>query len=157
MRACVLAGLAVIVLAGAVARADSTSPMTTTTTTATSPPPTPPPPILPPPKADDTAAPARTDPVQLDRAYKRAKYTRNIGVGLAAPGIALSIVGGVLIGFGSTSPNLFDQIDKIIAGVITGGVGLVIGIPGIYFWSTGQDDMDSVVWRRRQMLISSPR
>ena len=112
--------------------------------------------LLPPPKADDTAAPARVDPVQLDRAYKRAKYTRNIGVGLAAPGIALSIVGGVLIGFGSTSPNLFDQIDKIIAGVITGGVGLVVGIPGIYFWSTGQDDMDSVVWRRRQMLTSSP-
>jgi hypothetical protein len=150
MRARVVAAL---VLAAAVARADA-NPSTPT------PAPTPPPapvPLSPPPKADDTAAPARVDPVQLDRAYKRAKYTRNIGLGLAAPGIALSIVGGVLIGFGSTSPNLFDQIDKIIAGVITGGVGLVIGIPGIYFWSTGQDDMDSVVWRRRQLLTSSPR
>ena len=112
--------------------------------------------LLPPPKADDSLAPARVDPVLLDRAYKRAQNTRNLGIGLAAPGVALSILGGVLIGFGSTSPNLFDQVDKIIAGVITGGAGLVIGIPGVYFWSTGQDDMDSVVWRRRQMLTSSP-
>ncbi|MGZ3429307.1 MAG: hypothetical protein ACXVCV_21795, partial [Polyangia bacterium] len=88
--------------------------------------------------------------------YKRAQNTRNTGIGLAAPGVALSILGGVLIGFGSTSINLFDQVDKIIAGVITSGAGLVIGIPGVYFWSTGQDDMDSVVWRRRQLLTSSP-
>ena len=113
--------------------------------------------LLPPPKADDSLAPARVDQALLDRAYKRAQATRNIGIGLAAPGVALSILGGVLIGFGSTSPNLFDQVDKIIAGVITSGAGLVIGIPGVYFWSTGQDDMDSVVWRRRQMLTSSPR
>ena len=144
MRALVVASL---VLAAAVARADAPTP----------PPLSGPPVVLPPPKADDTQAPARVDPAQLDRAYKRAKYTRNIGIGLAAPGIALSVVGGVLIGFSSTIPNLFDQLDKVIAGVITGGVGLVVGIPGIYFWSTGQDDMDSVVWRRRQLLTSSPR
>jgi hypothetical protein len=113
--------------------------------------------LLPPPRADDSQSPARVDPALLDRAYKRAKTTRNIGIGLAAPGVALTLLGGVLIGFGSTSPNLFDQVDKIIAGVITGGVGLVIGIPGVYFWSTGQDDMDSVVWRRRQILTSSPK
>ena len=112
--------------------------------------------LLPPPKADDSLAPARVDAALLDRSYKRARNTRNIGIGLAAPGVALSVLGGVLIGFGSTSPNLFDQVDKIIAGVITCGVGLVIGIPGVYFWSTGQDDMDSVVWRRRQLLTSSP-
>jgi hypothetical protein len=107
---------------------------------------------LPPlPKVDDTLSPVRVDASLLDRAYKKAKYTRNIGIGLAAPGVALTVLGSVLVGFGSASPNLFDQIDKIIAGVITCGVGLVIGIPGIYFWSTGQDDMDSVVWRRRQL------
>jgi len=117
----------------------------------------PPKPLLPPlPKADDTLAPARVDAALLDRAYKRAQGTRNIGIGLAAPGVALSILGGVLIGFGSTSPNLFDQVDKIIAGVSTCGAGLVIGIPGVYFWSTGQDDMDSVVWRRRQLISSPP-
>jgi hypothetical protein len=114
-------------------------------------------PILPPaPRADDSLAPARVDAALLDRSYKRAQNTRNTGIGLAAPGVALSILGGVLIGFGSTSINLFDQVDKIIAGVITSGAGLVIGIPGVYFWSTGQDDMDSVVWRRRQLLTSSP-
>jgi hypothetical protein len=108
--------------------------------------------VLPPvPRADDSQAPARVDAALLDRAYKKAQNTRNIGIGLAAPGVALTVLGGVLIGFGSTSPNLFDQIDKIIAGVITAGAGLVIGIPGVYFWSTGQDDMDSVVWRRRQL------
>src|SRR5262249_4158899 len=119
--------------------------------------PTPPKPVLlPPPKADDSQAPARLDAAELDRSYKRAQNTRNIGIGLAAPGVALSLLGGVLIGFGSTSPNLFGQVDKIHAGVITGGVGLAMGIPGVYFWSTGQDDMDSVVWRRRQILTSSP-
>ena len=109
--------------------------------------------VLPPvPKADDSQAPARVDAALLERAYKKAQNTRNVGIGLAAPGVALTVLGGVLIGFGSGSPNLFDQIDKIIAGVITTGAGLVIGIPGVYFWSTGQDDMDSVVWRRRQLL-----
>lgn len=109
-------------------------------------------PILPPlPRPDDSLAPARVDRALLDRSYKRAQATRNVGVGLAAPGIALTVLGGVLIGFGAHTPNIFDQIDKIIAGVITGGVGLVIGIPGVYFWSTGQDDMDTVVWRRKQL------
>jgi hypothetical protein len=135
--------LAAALLAAPVARADSK--------------PKPPKPVLlPPPKADDSLAPARVDSAMLDRSYKRAQNTRNLGIGLAAPGVALSILGGVLIGFGSTSPNLFDQVDKIIAGVITCGGGLIIGIPGVYFWSTGQDDMDSVVWRRKQLTSSSP-
>ena len=134
------AGVVLVIVAG-VAHADPKAPK----------------PILPPaPRADDSLAPARVDAALLDRSYKRAQNTRNTGIGLAAPGVALSILGGVLIGFGSTSINLFDQVDKIIAGVITSGAGLVIGIPGVYFWSTGQDDMDSVVWRRRQLLTSSP-
>lgn len=114
-------------------------------------------PALPPlPRPDDSLAPARVDAALLDRSYRRAQATRNIGVGLATPGIALTVLGGVLIGFGVNSPNIFDEIDKVIAGVITGGVGLVIGIPGVYFWSTGQDDMDTVVWRKRQLTSSPP-
>ncbi|MGZ3427561.1 MAG: hypothetical protein ACXVCV_12975 [Polyangia bacterium] len=137
----VLAAVVALVIVAGVAHADPKAPK----------------PILPPaPRADDSLAPARVDAALLDRSYKRAQNTRNTGIGLAAPGVALSILGGVLIGFGSTSINLFDQVDKIIAGVITSGAGLVIGIPGVYFWSTGQDDMDSVVWRRRQLLTSSP-
>ena len=137
----VAATLAVVMLAATVASAEPTPAK---------------PVLLPPPKADDSLAPARVDAALLDRSYKRARNTRNLGIGLAAPGVALSILGGVLIGYGSTSPNLFDQVDKIIAGVITCGAGLVIGIPGVYFWSTGQDDMDSVVWRRRQLTSSPP-
>jgi hypothetical protein len=140
-RVAVAVAVAVVTLAATVARAEPKADK---------------PLLLPPPKADDSLAPARVDAALLDRSYKRARNTRNIGIGLAAPGVALSILGGVLIGFGSTSPNLFDQVDKIIAGVITAGAGLVIGIPGVYFWSTGQDDMDSVIWRRRQLVTSSP-
>jgi hypothetical protein len=112
-------------------------------------------PVLPPPpRPDDSLAPARVDPALLDRSYERAQTTRNVGVALAAPGIALTVLGGVLIGFGATrdSHAIFDQLDKYLAGAITDVVGVVIGIPGVYYWSTGQDDMDSVVWRRRQLM-----
>lgn len=119
----------------------------------------PPKPVLPivplPPRADDSLAPARMDPSLLDRAYKRAQTRRNVGIGLAAPGVALTVLGGVLIGFGARDPNLFAELDEIIGGVISGASGLVLGIPGVYFWSTGQDDMDSVVWRRKQLTSST--
>jgi hypothetical protein len=111
--------------------------------------------LLPPPKADDSQAPPRVDAALLDRSYKRAQTRRNIGIGLAAPGVALTVLGGVLIGFGTQDPNLFAELNEIIGGVITGAGGLVLGIPGVYFWSTGQDDMDSVVWRRKQLTSSS--
>jgi hypothetical protein len=99
----------------------------------------------------DSDAPARVDAAMLDRAYRRAQATRNIGISLAGPGVALTILGSVVVGFGARDPNLFDQGSEIFAGAITAAVGLAIGIPGVYFWSTGQDDMDSVVWRRRQL------
>lgn len=110
----------------------------------------------PPPKADDSLAPVRIDASLLDRAYARAQTRRNIGIGLAAPGVALTVLGGVLIGFGARDPNLFAELDEIIGGVISSAGGLVLGIPGVYFWTTGQDDMDSVVWRRKQ-LTAPPR
>ena len=66
------------------------------------------------------------------------------------------LVGGVLIGFGSTSPNLFDQVDRDHRRRHLRRRGLVIGVPGVYFWTTGQDDMDSVVWRRQQLTSSPP-
>ncbi|MGZ3408526.1 MAG: hypothetical protein ACXVAN_18875, partial [Polyangia bacterium] len=95
----VLAAVVALVIVAGVAHADPKAPK----------------PILPPaPRADDSLAPARVDAALLDRSYKRAQNTRNTGIGLAAPGVALSILGGVLIGFGSTSINLFDQVDKII-------------------------------------------
>jgi hypothetical protein len=107
-------------------------------------------------KADDSQAPARVEPAMLDRAYRRAQATRNIGLGLAVPGIALTIVGGV-VAFGAVSdPNIFDQGSKIYGGAISAAVGLAVSIPGIYFWTTGQDDMDSVTWRRRELTLMPP-
>jgi hypothetical protein len=119
-------------------------------------PPKAPKPILPPVlKPDDSQAPARVDSAMLDRAYKRAQATRNVGISLAAPGIALTLLGGV-VAFGARDPNLFDEGSKIFGGAISAAIGLAISIPGIYFWVTGQDDMDSVTWRRQQLFSVPP-
>jgi hypothetical protein len=119
-------------------------------------PPKPPKPIPPPVlKPDDSQAPARVDSGMLDRAYKRAQATRNVGISLAAPGIGLTLLGGV-VAFGAHDPNLFDQGSKIFGGALAAAIGLAISIPGVYFWVTGQDDMDSVTWRRRQLTSVPP-
>jgi hypothetical protein len=120
-------------------------------------PPKPPKPILPAVlKADDSQAPARVDPPMLDRAYRRAQATRNIGIGLAVPGLALTIGGGVAAFGAASDPNIFDQGSKIFGGAIAAAVGLAVSIPGIYFWVTGQDDMDVVTWRRRELMSTPP-
>jgi hypothetical protein len=112
-----------------------------------------PPPLI---KPDDSQAPARVDPAQLDRAYHRARTTRNVGLSLAIPGIALTLAGGVVLIFTSRAQQIFTQSSQIIGGTISTAAGLAIAVPGIYFWTTGQDDMDSVVWRRQQLTSSPP-
>jgi hypothetical protein len=151
MRAAV-AVLVLSLMAPNAARAQSPPPDSAPTKGKASKPAKAPKPILPPVlKPVDSEAPARVDAAMLDRAYHRAQATRNIGIGLAGPGVALTILGAVVVGFGTRDPNLFDQGSEIFAGAITAAAGFAIGIPGVYFWSTGQDDMDSVVWRRRQL------
>jgi hypothetical protein len=103
------------------------------------------------PKPDDSAAPARFDPQLLQRMYGRAKAKRNFGIGLATPGVALSLLGGVVVAFGAYDPNLLSRATELISGGAAALVGIAIGIPGIYFWSTGQDDMDVATWRMRQL------
>ena len=103
------------------------------------------------PKADDSLAPARFDPQLLQRMYGRAKAKRNIGIGLATPGVALTLLGGVAIAFGAYDPNLLSKATEFLAGGGAVIAGLAIGIPGIYFWSTGQDDMDVATWRMHQL------
>jgi hypothetical protein len=103
------------------------------------------------PKPDDSLAPARFDPQLLQRMYDRAKAKRNIGIGLATPGVALSLLGGVVIAFGAYDPNLLSRADEIISGGAVALIGLAIGIPGVFFWSTGQDDMDVAMWRMHQL------
>jgi hypothetical protein len=103
------------------------------------------------PKPDDSLAPARLDPLLLQRTYDRARAKRNIGIGLASPGVALTVLGGVAIAFAAYDPNLLSKATELIAGGSAGVVGLVLGIPGLYLWTTGQDDMDVAIWRRRQL------
>jgi hypothetical protein len=102
-------------------------------------------------RPDDPLAPLRLDPATLDRAYKKAQNRRNLGIGLAAPGVASIILGSVLIGFGAYDKNLFAAGSEIAAGSVLGGVGLAIGIPGVVLWILGQDDMDVVTWRRHDL------
>ncbi len=103
-------------------------------------------------KPDDELSPARVDPKALDRAYRRAQARRNVGIGLAGPGVALSILGGVLIVYGANDPHLFGGGAEVAAGSVSSGLGLAIGIPGVVLWILGQDDMDVATWRRRQFL-----
>ena len=104
-------------------------------------------------RPDDPLAPLRLDPETLDRAYKKAKNRRNLGIGLAAPGVASIILGSVLIGYGSNDKNLFAAGSEIASGSVLGGIGLALGIPGVVLWILGQDDMDVVNWRRHDLLM----
>jgi hypothetical protein len=102
-------------------------------------------------RPDDPLAPLRLDPGTLDRAYRRAQARRNIGIGLSAPGVALAILGAVLVGYGANDHNLFGGGAEIASGSVAAGVGIAIGIPGVVLWIMGQDDMDVVNWRKQQL------
>ena len=102
------------------------------------------------PEPDARMAPVRIDPAQLDRAARSAKWRRNVGIGLAAPGVAMMIIGGVLITNGAIDPNLFGGGNQIASGAVVAGVGLPLAIAGIVLWILGQDDLDVVTWRRKQ-------
>jgi hypothetical protein len=107
-------------------------------------------------RPDDPLSPARVDPLALATAYKRAQQRRNIGIGLAVPGLALQILGSVLIGYGINNlsgprPTPAGAGEEIGGGAAAGLLGLAIGIPGIVLWILGQDDMDVVTWRNRQL------
>jgi hypothetical protein len=103
-------------------------------------------------RPDDPLSPLRIDPLQLDRAYKHAQARRNIGIGLAAPGVALTILGAVLLGYGGQNQNLFGAGEEIAGGSVAAGIGLALSIPGVILWILGQDDMDVASWRKKQLL-----
>lgn len=105
-------------------------------------------------RPDAPLAPARFDASVLDAAHRRAKNRRNIGIGLAVPGVALLILSTTLIVHGANNTNLFGAGEEIGAGTAAGTVGLALSIPGVVLWITGQDDMDVAIWRRRQLLES---
>jgi hypothetical protein len=106
----------------------------------------------------EALAPLRVDQVTLDRAMRRARAKRNVGIALAVPGVASTVLGLVLISYASLQePNLNAEVGEYVAGGLTGLVGLALGIPGCVLWTTGQDEMDVVKWRRKQLVVPFAR
>jgi hypothetical protein len=102
---------------------------------------------------DQKLAPIRLDPVALDRAYRRARAKRNIGIALAVPGVASTMLGLVLVVYGlNQEPAIFSEVAELVAGGFTIVAGAAIAAPGLGLWMTAQDDMDVVKWRRQQVL-----
>jgi hypothetical protein len=104
------------------------------------------------PTLDDSLAPVRMDPALLDRAYRNAHFKRDLGIAIAAPGVALTVIGSLLIGLAAPNPNLLDSGREYANGIISCAVGVVLSAPGTALWIIGQDDMDLAVWRKRQLL-----
>lgn len=100
--------------------------------------------------ADAPQRPLRYAPELLDRAEKGALYRRNTGIGLAVPGVALTVLGSVLLVNGAQSVNLFGGGAQLASGTVMAGLGLALAIPGVVLWVGGQDAIDVVSWRRRQ-------
>ncbi len=110
------------------------------------------PPLSPLKAPEATLAPLRLDPGDLLRVERRARYKRNVGIGLSIPGVTLLVLGAVLIGAGARDDRLATGAAEIAAGSISAGVGLIFTIPGALLWIGGQDDLDLAAWRRRQLV-----
>jgi hypothetical protein len=109
----------------------------------------------------ETLAPTHFDPVALEKDYRRAQARRNTGIAVAVPGVASTILGGVLLGY-SLPPalgythvgeaNLGSAQAELGAGLVLEAAGLVLGVVGTVLWIGGQDAMDVVKWRRTQLV-----
>ncbi|MEO6952441.1 MAG: hypothetical protein ABI321_11555 [Polyangia bacterium] len=117
-------------------------------------PPLEPPPTISPLKTTPEASlsPLRLDSVDLDRIEHRARTRRNIGIGLAIPGVTMIVLGAVLMGFGGGQPTtkLNNAAIEIATGAVSSAVGLVFTIPGALLWVGGQDSLDTAAWRRKR-------
>jgi hypothetical protein len=99
-------------------------------------------------RPEASLSPASLDPADLVRVEKKARWRRNLGIGLAAPGVALLVLGGVLTGVGIRDPRLVNAAGEVGAGVVSAGIGIVFTVPGALLWVGGQDDLDVLKWRR---------
>jgi hypothetical protein len=99
---------------------------------------------------DETRRPMQFALSDLRQQYKAAQKRRNIGNVLAAPGVGMCVLGGVLIGYGTFDQNLLGGATNIISGSLVAGLGLAFTIPGLVFWTQGQERMDKSLWRWRQ-------
>lgn len=100
---------------------------------------------------DAPFAPLKLDPAELARTYRRAAWRRNVGIGLSVPGVALTILGCVLIGYGANDPHLASGGVELAIGLAVGVPGVLLATPGVVLWIMGQDAMDVASWRRAQL------
>jgi hypothetical protein len=99
----------------------------------------------------EALAPLRVD-ASLERNYRRAHIKRNLGIALAIPGVVCTLLGVLLLSYaGLEEPHFGAEEDEIGSGAVIAAFGLALSAPGVYFWMSGQDEMDMVKWRRQQM------
>lgn len=99
---------------------------------------------------DETRHPMHFELGDLRKQYGAAQKRRNVGLVLAAPGVAMCVLGGLLIGYGGNDRNLLSAGDLITSGIVVTSVGLTFTIPGLVLWVQGQERMDKTTWRWRQ-------
>jgi len=115
------------------------------------------PPLVPPPVSplkampEASLSPLRLDSVDLDRIELRARRRRNVGIGLAVPGVLFLVLGSVLIGAGARDSRLAAGAVEIATGAVSAGLGLVFTVPGALLWVGGQDGLDVASWRRSRV------
>jgi hypothetical protein len=117
------------------------------------------------PNPEASLAPPKLDVPALNRSYRGALARRNIGIGLAIPGVVLTVIGAVVVSYAATDPrpNLVSEGAEIVSGAIVSFVGLSLAVPGVVLWILGQDTMDVISWRKRQLTtvrlqpVVSPR
>jgi hypothetical protein len=113
-------------------------------------------PVLPPlspmrARPEASLSPAHLDPADLTRVERKARWRRNVGIGLTVPGVTLLVLGGVLIGVGARDPRLVNGAGEVGAGSVAAGIGVIFTIPGALLWVGGQDDLDLTKWRRDRL------
>jgi hypothetical protein len=104
-----------------------------------------------------TLALSSLDRSTLEGKWQRAVRGRNLGIALSIPGIALNIIGAVLLCYGVTDDHLLSKGNEIVWGAIISGLGLGLAVPGVVLWILEQDRMDVLAWRRRQLTSTSIR
>lgn len=99
---------------------------------------------------DGTRAPFDFSMTTLERSYRRAKISRNVGLALAVPGVTFTVLGGVFFGHLISGVG-GDSLADIIGGSTCVTAGVAMAIPGIIIWVVGQDKMDVASWRKAQL------
>ena len=116
-------------------------------------------------QATAVTAPNQPPLEHLKHRYHSALVQRDVGWGLTALGLATLTAGAIVAGFGATEVNTIEPggydkaINYVIAGAVTGIVGIGLAIPGVVLALHGQGEMTDLEWRIRaasQMAYIAP-